>query len=70
MRRSPVIDDLDHAAAGAGLDALGLERLLGLLLRGEHRLRLGEHLLEVGRLRHQVCSSGSGGQLLRVELLP
>ena len=53
--------DLDHPAAGRRLDLLLLEFLLRLLLLREHRLRLGEHLLKVGRLGHQVCSSGSGG---------
>src|SRR5215208_539375 len=53
-------DDLDHAAAGGRLDGLGLELLLRLLLLGEHRLRLLEHLVEVGRLGHQVDSSSGG----------
>ena len=36
---------------------------------GEHRLRLGEHLLEVGRLRHQVWAPRLRRKLLRVELV-
>src|SRR3954453_14272044 len=54
-------DDLDHPAARRRVDRLLLEFLLRLLLLREHRLRFGEHLLKVGRLGHQVCSSGSGG---------
>ena len=41
-------DDLDHAAAGGRLDALLLERLLRLLLRGHHLLGLLEHLRRFG----------------------
>src|SRR5919112_5524478 len=52
--------DPDHAAAGGRLDGLGLELLLRLLLLGEHRLGLLEHLVEVGRLGHQVDSSSGG----------
>src|SRR3954454_17878088 len=40
-------DDLDHAAAGRGLDLLLLEGLLGLLLGGHDLLGLLEHLLDV-----------------------
>src|SRR4051794_5982529 len=50
-------DGLDHAAAGRRLDALLLERLLRLLLRGHHLLGLLEHLLDVGRLGHQLSVS-------------
>src|SRR3954452_10455838 len=41
-------DDLDHAAAGRGLDLLLLERFLGLLLGGHDLLGLLEHVLDVG----------------------
>ena len=46
--------DGDHAAAGRGLDLLVLELLLGGHHVRLHLLDLLEHLLHVGRLRHQV----------------
>ena len=49
--------DLDHPAAGRRLDPFGLERLLRLLLRGHHLLRLLEHRLQVRWLGHQFCDS-------------
>src|SRR6185436_11444348 len=53
-------DDLDHPAAGGGLDGLVLE----LLLRGDHvllhLLNLLQHLVHVGRLGHQTAPSWSG----------
>src|SRR5581483_2549606 len=47
---------LDHAPAGARLDRLVLELLLGLRHLGLHLLRLLEQLVEVGSLWHQPAS--------------
>src|SRR5919204_175749 len=55
--------DGDHPAARRGLDLLVLELLLGSHHVLLHLLDLLEHLLHVGRLRHQACpfrSSDSG----------
>src|SRR3954468_6201067 len=54
--------DLDHAAAGGGLDLLVLELLLGLHHVLLHLLDLAHHLLHVRGLGHQASPSllGSG----------
>ena len=57
-------DDLHHPAAGGRLDALLLQRLLGLLLLGHHLLGLLEHLVQVRWLRHQAVSSGGASGMI------
>src|SRR3954468_9841258 len=59
-------DDLHHAPAGRGLDALVLEGLLRLHHLLLHLLHLLEHLLHVGLGRHQGVSSGSGSDSGRI----
>src|SRR3954470_5324981 len=65
-REFPRRDDLHHAPAGRGLDALVLEGLLRLHHLLLHLLDLLEHLLHVRLGRHQGVPWGSGSDSGRI----